>query len=40
MSKERMITIIKEYLYTRDDILDMNEVDNLAIEIVKRLWLL
>jgi hypothetical protein len=38
MSKEEKIkAIVSKYLYTRDDILDMDEVDGLALEIAKLL---
>lgn len=41
MSKEDQVKkIIEDYLYTRDDILDLDEVSGIAEELAKRLVVL
>lgn len=37
MSKEELVQKIREYLYERDDILDLNDVDELSEALANRI---
>ena len=38
MNKDKALEIIQEYLYTRDDLLDLNDVGEIAKDLVEKLY--
>jgi hypothetical protein len=38
MNQEKALKVIEEYLYTRDDLIDLNDVSEIAENLVNKLY--